>query len=95
MWNIQRLASQNPGQKGAQKCPTVGSLSPRLPGFPDIELASSCFWRLRASLFDSGFDIDLRVIGLLKTVTFAGAVTFSGAETEEIAQWAKLVGAGS
>ena len=50
---------------------------------------------LRLSLFVSGFDIDLRVIGLLKTVTFAGAVTFSGAETEDIAQWAKLVGAGS
>ena len=50
---------------------------------------------LRASPFVSGFDMDLRVIGLLKTVTFAGAVTFSGAETEEIAQWAKLVGTGS
>ena len=50
---------------------------------------------LRASLFVSGFNIDLRVIGLLKTVTFAGAVTKPGAETEDIAQWAKLVGAGS
>ena len=40
-------------------------------------------------------DIDLRVIGLLKTVTFAGAVTFSGAETEDIAQWVNLVGSGS
>ena len=40
-------------------------------------------------------DIDLRVIGLLKTVTFAGAVTKSGAETEDIAQWVHLVGSGS
>ena len=40
-------------------------------------------------------DIDLRVIGLLKTVTFAGAVTKSGAETEDIAQWVQLVGSGS
>ena len=50
---------------------------------------------MRLSLFVSGFDIDLRVIGLLKTVTFAGAVTFSGAETEDIAQWVNLVGSGS
>ena len=50
---------------------------------------------MRASPFISGFDMDLRVIGLLKKVTFAGAVTKPGAETEEIAQWAKLVGAGS
>ena len=28
----------------------------------------------------------------LKMVTFAGAVTFSGAETEDIAQWVNLVG---
>ena len=40
-------------------------------------------------------DIDLRVIGLLKAVTFAGAVTKSGAETEDIAQWVQLVGSGS
>ena len=50
---------------------------------------------MRASLFVSGFDIDLRVIGLLKTVTFAGAVTFSGAETEDIAQRVHLKGSGS
>ena len=35
---------------------------------------------LRASPLVSGFDMDLRVIGLLKTVTFAGAVTKSRAE---------------
>ena len=40
-------------------------------------------------------DIELRVIGLLKTVTFTGAVTKSGAETEDIAQWVNLVGSGS
>ena len=40
-------------------------------------------------------DIDLRVISLLKTVTFAGAVTKSGAETEDIAQWVNLVGSRS
>ncbi len=50
---------------------------------------------LRLSLFVSGFEIDLRVIGLLKTVTFAGAVTFSGAETEDIAQRVHLKGSGS
>ena len=47
---------------------------------------------LRASLFVSDLDIDLRALGLLKTVTFAGAVTFSGAKTEDIAQWVNLVG---
>ena len=50
---------------------------------------------LRLSLFVSGFDIDLRVIGLLKTVTFAGAVTKPGAETEDIAQRVHLKGSGS
>ena len=50
---------------------------------------------LRASLFVSGCDIDLRVLGLLKMVTFAGAVTFSGAETEDIAQWVQFSGFGS
>ena len=39
-------------------------------------------------------DIDLRVIGLLKTATIAGAVPKSGAETEDIAQWVHLVGFG-
>ena len=39
---------------------------------------------LRASLFVSGCDIDLRVLGLLKMVTFAGAVTFSGAEPTKL-----------
>ena len=59
------------------------------------ERTCSRFTHLRESLFVSGFDIDLRVIGLLKTVTIAGAVTFSGAETEDIAQWVNLVGSGS
>ena len=39
---------------------------------------------IRASLFVSGCDIDLRVLGLLKMVTFAGAVTFSGAEPTKL-----------
>ena len=50
---------------------------------------------LRPSLSLFVVDIDLRVIGLLKTVTFTGAVTKSGAETEDIAQWVNLVGSGS
>ena len=50
---------------------------------------------MRLSLFVSGFDIDLRVIDLLKTVTFSEAVTKPGAETEDIAQWVNLVGSGS
>jgi hypothetical protein len=61
----------------------------------DFQPIPSYTIHLRLSLFVSGFDIDLRVIGLLKTVTFAGAVTFSGAETEDIAQWVNLVGSGS
>ena len=72
--------------------------SPRLISCPGTSPASTTSAtdagsnHLRASLFVSGFDIDLRVIGLLKTVTFAGAVAFSGAKTEDIAQWVNLVG---
>ena len=52
VWKMQRFASQKPGQKGAQKCPTVGSLPapPPSPGLPDIRAASSCFWMKRANM---------------------------------------------
>jgi len=56
VWKIQKFASQNPGQKGAQKCPTSGSLGsglggglrPRLGAFKAA--SSSCFWMKSANI---------------------------------------------